>query len=82
MPVWLSIDMRILLTSQNRQVKLSEKPFIHQCFDHYTEIIIRVHEHTATRMTIYTCGKPEVGTNCDAYYKSGMRNKEERVIGW
>ena len=54
-----------LPTSQNSQVETFRESIIHQRFDHYTEIIIRVHEHTGAKITIYTCGKPEVGTNCN-----------------
>ena len=61
-------DMHLLgklPTSQNSQVETFRGSIIHQRFDHYTEIIIRVHEHTGAKMTIYTCRKLEVGTNCN-----------------
>ena len=34
---------------------------IDQRFNHYTEIIIRVHEHAVLRMTIYTYGNQKWG---------------------
>ena len=34
---------------------------IDQCFDHYTEIIIRVHEHAGAKNDNICIQKPEVG---------------------
>jgi len=65
----------IKLSTYSRETTLAEvadtfrESIIDQSFDHYTEIIIKVHEHAGTKNDNMYIWKPEVGIK----YKAGMR---------